>query len=174
MKTTYSLALRVVVCLSAWVTLPLSAEEGDPPGRVARLSYLTGHVSLQPSGEDQWTEASTNYVVTTGDRLFTDKGGRAELEAGPFVMHMSQATDLTIVNLDDRMLQLSLTQGSIRVTVFDLPAENSVEIDTPNGTLTSLRPGWYRVDSDPDKGSTRVSVNSGRLQVNGCRFSKTG
>ena len=50
--------------------------EGDPPGRVARLSYLTGHVSLQPSGEDQWTEASTNYVVTTGDRLFADPGGR--------------------------------------------------------------------------------------------------
>ncbi len=92
-----------------------------------------------------------NSVVTTGDRLYTDQGSRAELEVGPFAIHMSQATDLSIVNLDGRILQFGLTQGSIRVTVFDLPPQNSVEIDTQNGSLTVLGPGWYRVDSDPNK-----------------------
>ena len=174
MKTVNLFALKIAVCLSPWLAgAPLFAEEGDPPGRVARLSYLNGHVSLQPSGEDQWTDASTNYVVTTGDRLYTDQGSRAELEIGPFTMHMQQTTDLTIVNLNDRILQVGLTQGSIRLTVFDLPPENSVEIDTPNGALTVLRPGWYRVDSDPNTGSTLVSVNSGSLQVNGEGVSQT-
>src|ERR1700731_3917417 len=78
---------------------------GDPPGRAARLSYASGTVSLQPAGETQWFPASTNYVVTTGDRLYTDQGSRAELEVGPFVVRMSQTTDLTITNLDDRVMQ---------------------------------------------------------------------
>ncbi len=30
---------------------------GDPPGRVARLGYVSGNVSFQPSGEDQWSQA---------------------------------------------------------------------------------------------------------------------
>jgi len=128
---------------------------------------------LQPSGETQWTRASTNYVVTTGDRLYTDKDSRAELEVGHFAVRMSQTTDLTIANLDDRILQLSLGQGSIRVTVFDLPPENSVEIDTGNGTLTVLRAGFYRVDVNPDTESTLVSVNSGTLQVSGGGVSQT-
>ncbi len=174
MKTVNLFALKIAVCLSPWLAgAPLFAEEGDPPGRVARLSYLNGQVSLQPSGEDQWTDASTNHVVTTGDRLYTDQGSRAELEIGPFALHMQQTTDLTIVNLNDRILQVGLTQGSIRLTVFDLPPENSVEIDTPNGALTVLRPGWYRVDSDPNTSSTLVSVNSGSLQVNGEGVSQT-
>jgi hypothetical protein len=174
MKTVNLFALKIAVCLSPWLAgVPLFAEEGDPPGRVARLSYLNGHVSLQPSGEDQWTDASTNHVVTTGDRLYTDQGSRAELEIGPFALHMQQTTDLTIVNLNDRILQVGLTQGSIRLTVFDLPPENSVEIDTPNGALTVLRAGWYRVNSDPNTSSMLVSVNSGSLQVNGEGVSQT-
>ena len=120
MKTVNLFTLKIAVCLSPWLAAaPLFAEEGDPPGRVARLSYLNGHVSLQPSGEDQWTDASTNYVVTTGDRVYTDQGSRAELEVGP-------------------------CHG------LRFAAPNSVEFDTPNGSLT-VGPGWYRVDSDPNK-----------------------
>lgn len=168
------LSHRIVLCLFAWL-LPavLFGDTGDPPGRVARLSYLHGAVSLQPSGENQWSEASTNYVVTTGDRLYTDVDSRAELEVGPFAVRMSQTTDLTIVNLNDQVMQLGLNQGSIRVTVFTLPPNNSVEIDAPNGTLNVLQPGFYRVDTDPNTGSTLVSVNSGSVQVSSGGVSQT-
>src|SRR5208283_229504 len=58
------------------LALPLRAQEsGDPPGRVARLSYMEGSVSFEPSGESNWSQASLNYPLTTGDRLWTDKGG---------------------------------------------------------------------------------------------------
>jgi len=158
--------LVFLVCLlSCFAGASLRADEGDPPGRVARVSYLNGSVSLQPSGENDWSQATLNYTVTTGDRLYTDQGARAELEVGPFAVRMSEATDLTLANLNDQMMQLGLGQGSIRVTVYDLPGGNSVEIATPNGALTITQPGSYRVDNDAN--GTLVSVNQGSLQISG-------
>jgi len=159
--------LVVVFLLSGLLAKPTFADQGDPPARVARLSIVQGSVSLQPSGESQWSQASVNYTVTTGDHLYTDQDARAELEAGPYAVRLSQATDLTLANLNDQLMQLGLGQGSIRVTVFELPENNSVEIDTPNGALTLLRAGSYRVDTDPDGGSTLVRVNSGSLEITG-------
>ncbi len=158
--------LVLLVCLlSCFAGASLWADEGDPPGRVARVSYLNGTVSLQPSGENDWSQATLNYTVTTGDRLYTDQGGRAELEVGPLAVRMSEATDLTLANLNDQMMQLGLGQGSIRVTVYDLPGGDSVEIATPNGALTITQPGSYRVDNDAN--GTLVSVNQGSLQISG-------
>jgi hypothetical protein len=170
MKTTTLrkvLSLIGVFVLSGLLANPIFGDQGDPPARVARLSFVRGNVSLQLSGESQWGQASANYTVTTGDRLYTDQGARAELEVGPYAVRLSQTTDLTLANLNDRLMQLGLGQGSIRVTVFELPEDNSVEIDTPNGALTLLRAGSYRVDADPNGGSTLVSVNSGSLEITG-------
>jgi hypothetical protein len=93
---------------------------------------------LQPSGENQWREPPLNYTITTGDRLYTDQSSRAELEVGPFAVRMSETTDLTIANLNDQLMQLGLAQGTIRVSVYQLPSGNMLEIDTPNGALTVL------------------------------------
>src|SRR5690348_8654852 len=53
---------------------------GDPPDRVARLSYLEGDVGLLPSGAQDWGDAGINRPLTTGDRLSSNSGARAELE----------------------------------------------------------------------------------------------
>jgi uncharacterized protein DUF6600 len=155
------------VFLLAWlVVTPLFADQGDPPARAGRLSVLEGNVSFQPSGEDQWSQATLNYTVTTGDRLYTDQGSRAEIEIGPFAVRMSEGTDLTFANLNDQVMQLGIGQGTIRVGVYELPRGNTFEIDTPNGALTALGPGSYRVDVDPNSG-TLASVNEGGLQITG-------
>jgi Family of unknown function (DUF6600) len=150
-------------CLSA-ISVP--AQEGNPPGTAARLSFEQGNVSLQPNGATDWSQATLNYTLTTGDRLYTDQGGRAELEVGPYSVRMADSTDLTLANLDDQTMQLGIGQGSVQVTVYELPSGDSVEIDTPNGALTALGPGSYRVDVDPNNG-TRVIANSGSLQLSG-------
>ena len=41
----------------------------DPPGRVARLSYLEGRVSLAADGTAEWVDAVLNRPLTSGDRL---------------------------------------------------------------------------------------------------------
>ena len=36
------------------------ADEGDPPSRVARISYTDGPVSFQPGGQGDWGTAQRN------------------------------------------------------------------------------------------------------------------
>jgi len=150
----------------------LAADADDPPGRVARLSLVEGKVSFQPSGENDWSEATLNRPVSTGDRLYTDQGARAELEVGPFAVRLSESTDVTLANLNDQLMQLGVGQGTLRVTIYEMPENNSVEIDTPNGALLLQAPGSYRVDTAPDGNSTQVTVNAGALHVSAGELSQ--
>ncbi|HXN50893.1 MAG TPA: DUF6600 domain-containing protein [Candidatus Acidoferrum sp.] len=156
----------------SWPT-PSLAQEENPPARAARISYLKGKVSFQPAGQDVWSQAALNFTVTTGDRIYADKGARAELEVGPYTVRVSEHTDLIVTNLNDQIMQLGLEQGILRVSVYELPSGDTVELDTPNAALTVLEPGTYRVDVDPDGNRTTVSVNSGSLQITAEDVSQT-
>ena len=60
--------------------LALADDNDDPPSVVARLAYAQGSVSFQPGGTDDWVAATINRPVTTGDKLWSDSDGRAELQ----------------------------------------------------------------------------------------------
>ncbi|MGA9565453.1 MAG: DUF6600 domain-containing protein [Candidatus Korobacteraceae bacterium] len=163
--------------LCSLLSLPLLAQtetqSGDPPDRTARLSYTEGAVSFEPAGEDNWSQASLNYPLTSGDRLWTDQDARAELETGNVAIRMSAETDLTTTSLADQLIQLGLAQGTLRVRSFDMQAGHEIEIDTPNAALTIVRPGDYRIDTFPDQNVTVVTVNQGELQITGNGLNQT-
>ena len=54
----------------------------DPPARIGRLNWLSGDVSFQPAGLEDWGTATLNYPLTTSDHLFTGKDSRAEIHVG--------------------------------------------------------------------------------------------
>jgi hypothetical protein len=168
-----ALFLVLSFLLAGLLAITASGDEGDPPARVARLSLAQGKVTFQPSGETDWSEASVNRPVTTGDRIFADQGARAELEVGPFVVRLSEATDVTMANLSDQMMQLGVGQGTVRVTILEMPENNSVEIDTPNGAVLLQSVGSYRVDTAADGNSTQVTANAGTLQISAGDLSQT-
>lgn len=175
MKSAHIRKLYLPVILVFCMTLasPLFGEEGDPPGRVARLSFISGNVSLQLSGEDQWNQASPNYPLTTGDRIYTDQDGRAELETGNIAVRVSANTDLATTNLNDQLVQLGLAQGTLRVRAYDVREGNSIEIDTPSAALTLFRAGSYRVETYPDSSTTLITVYSGELEISGPGFTES-
>ena len=70
-------------------------------------------------------------------------------------------------------MQLGVGQGTLRVTVYEMPQDNSVEVDTPNGALLLQSPGSYRVDTAADGNSTQVTVNAGSLQITAGDLSKS-
>lgn len=94
---------------------PALADAGDPPSRVARLNYESGSVSFRPGSVDDWTAATLNYPLTTGDHLWADQGARAEMHMGSTAIRMDSQTALSFLNLDDRTVQLSQTAGVIQI-----------------------------------------------------------
>src|SRR5450830_249418 len=143
------------------------AASADPPSRVARLGYTAGAVSLSPAGEADWVQATVNRPLTNGDRLWTDAGARAEIQAGGAVIRMNANASVSVLNLDDRITQLQLTQGTLNVRVSRLAPNQVFEVDTPNLAFTLRQPGEYRIAVDPDGNATDIIVRKGQGEVLG-------
>jgi hypothetical protein len=145
----------------------LLAAQDDPPGRIARLSYTYGSVSFQPAGVDDWFQADFNRPLTTGDHVFVDPSGTAELQTGNSVLLLGGKTSVDILNLDDSNVQLRLSEGTLLVRVRSLGDQDSFEVDTPNLAFSLLRTGDYRISVNPDASSTFVTVKAGDGELNG-------
>ncbi len=157
--------MKVQNKLAAFLIVATVALAQDPPSRVARLSLLEGPVSFQPESVNEWTGATLNYPLTTGDHLYSDLGARAELYVGPNAIRLAQQTSFGFLNLDDQTVQIRLTEGSIIVRVRSLGDQDVWEVDTPNGAVSLLRTGEYRIDTDPNRNATMVTVRAGEAEV---------
>ncbi len=158
-------ALLVASHISAQSTTDATSQPGDPPTRVARLNFLDGEVSFQPAGLEDWTAATINYPLTTGDHLVTLKEARAELHIGQNAIRLDANSNFSFLNLDDSIVQVSLTEGSMEIHLRQLDDSDSFEIATPNGAITLLRTGDYRIDTDPDRDATMLTVRGGQAEL---------
>jgi hypothetical protein len=141
--------------------------QDDPPGRVARISFMSGSVSYQISGDQDWVQADPNHPLTTGDNLWADKDSRAEVHVGATAIRLSNETGISLLNLDDRTVQVQLAQGTIEVHLRHLSPGDAYEIDTPNLAFSLQQPGEYRIQTDPDGNSTIIVVREGQGLVTG-------
>jgi hypothetical protein len=142
-----------------------AADDDDPPTRVARLSYTHGAVSFQPGGTDDWVSAVVNRPLTTGDKLWSDNGARAELHIGSASIRLASNTGLSFLSLNDDVSQIRLTAGTLRVRVKRLGENETFEVDTPNLAFSSLRPGIYRINVSDNADVTVIRVRGGEGEV---------
>jgi hypothetical protein len=73
-----AVAAAVLYGTLAYAQAPEAAPD-DPPLRVGRMSYLSGEVSFSPAGNQEWVQARINRPIVTGDQLWADNNGRAEV-----------------------------------------------------------------------------------------------
>jgi hypothetical protein len=163
--TWWQFSLMTIAAASAHFVLAPARLLADPPGRVARLSYLRGAVSLRPAGSDEWAAAGPNRPLTMGDRVWTDTSSRAELHVGSTAIRINSQTELDFTALDDNTLQARLAQGSVTIRVRHLDNGQVYEIDTPNGAISIGRAGEYRIDVSPDGMTSVVDVWTGSSEV---------
>ena len=158
--------LFTLVCVSLAMLGVALADEPDPPGRVARVSYLQGSVSLQPAGVQDWVGAEINRPLTTDDKVWSDApGSRAELDLGGAVVRLGSGTGFSFLNLNDNVAQLQLTTGTVVVHVRELLENQTYEIDTPNLAVLLDEPGQYRVDVNEPGDTTVVRVSDGHAEA---------
>lgn len=167
-STSFFLILSTLLASSAWAQAQgEGAEAGDPPGRVARVDYMTGQVSVQPHGTDDWVQAETNRPLTIADNIWADKDSRAELDLGTGFMRINSESSLTLTNVNNDVIQVSLHQGMLNVHVHQLYKGETWEVDTPNMAFTLTKAGEYRFDVDPNSDTSRVVVWKGEGEATG-------
>lgn len=158
----FAVLLAGVTLAFSALAQPASDNQGaDPPTRVARLAFIRGDVSFVPAGENDWVQAQLNRPLISGDKLWTDRNSRTELEIGSSTIRMDQNTSFDFLNLDDKTAQVELTQGTLNLRVRRLYDNQSYEIDTPTLAFVVSRVGEYRVTVEPDGQATTVSVIHG-------------
>ncbi len=164
--------MRIARCLTPALVLALlpavrlaDPPDADPPSRVGRLSFLAGSVSFRPASVDDWAEATLNYPLTTGDHLWTDADARAEITVGSTAIRLAPQSAFGFLALDDRATQVRLSEGLLNVRLRNLGEDESFEIDTPNGAVSLLRPGTYRIGVDSTGDTTTVTVRHGEAEV---------
>lgn len=139
----------------------------DPPGRVARLSLIEGEVSIAPTDSEEWAQAVLNRPLTSGDRLAVDGDGRAELQVGSASIHLDRDTSFGFIELDDDVMQMSLTEGAATIRVRRLAERETVQVETPNATVFLRHTGEYHLEIDSAADRTIVKARSGEAEVVG-------
>lgn len=162
-----TLSLTLALAHSGRAHAADAPDEVDPPDRAARLSFIQGEVSLQPAGEEEWASAIVNRPLTTGDKLWTDEGARAEIYVGQAAVRLGSDTGFSFLNVDDDTIQMRMTAGVMNVRVRALDENDQIEIDTPNLALSLLRPGNYRVEVNDEGDTTVVKVIEGEAEASG-------
>ncbi|WP_299760522.1 FecR domain-containing protein, partial [Ramlibacter sp.] len=148
----------------AWSAAALAQVVAVPD---AHLHHAEGSVAHAPRDDQEWHDVQPRRVLKRGDRLWTDRGSRAELQAGGHALRVDSQTQVTLENASPTSTQLSLTQGSLLATVTRANPGDSFEIGTPNLAFRARQPGDYRIDVDASQGTTRVVVLAGTAVVYG-------
>ena len=160
------LLLASAAALLALATLPAHAQP-DPPAQAGRLSYITGNVSFQPVGSDDFGQAFPNLPLGPGDRIVTDYDGQAEIQLGQTFVRIGPNTDVSLIDSTPNGLYFGIAQGSIHVNSHGLWDGQSVYVNTPSGSATLSTPGQFRVDVIPQDSAAVFSAFGVNLLITG-------
>ncbi len=144
----------------------MAQSAGDPPGRVGRLAQISGTVSFHTAQDNQWTAATLNYPITSGNSLWTEPRSHAAVDVGSSRLYLDGSTELDIGTLDDQHFIASLPQGAVYVRVY-ADAGGQYEIDTPRGQVQISQPGNYEIIAGDADHPTAVTVYQGLAEVAG-------
>lgn len=158
-----SLPYRFLFLLAA--TLLAGAAWADPPGRVGRIADVQGNVWFRDLEQGEWTQAMRNRPVTTGDRLSTDDGARAELQVGSTLLRLDGSTEVEMLQVDDARVRVQLHHGSAALRVRSPEVASEVEVVTEEGRFMPLGPGHFRLDRQGS--SSFAGAWSGEIRFEG-------
>ena len=161
------IAFSGLLMLSVCTASVASAAYSDPSGRVARLSHTQGEVSYSPAGEDEWLDVVRNRPLIRGDRLWADRGARAEFQVGSAAVRLGSNTGVEILHLNDRIAQIQMTQGTLNLSIRRMYPGQVFEIATPTLAFTINRAGRYRIDVDRRNAITTIVVWKGAGEAYG-------
>ncbi|MBI3471417.1 MAG: FecR domain-containing protein, partial [Candidatus Solibacter usitatus] len=157
--------LRFAALLALTLGPTLWADDPDNSGRgVARLSVLTGDVSVRRGDSGDWVAAALNAPLVVGDRVLTGPNSRAELQLDwANIVRIANDSEVRLSELENRRYQVQVAKGLVTYRVLR-DSEADAEISTPGVSVHPLKRGSYRILVRED-GQTEVTVRSGEVDV---------
>jgi hypothetical protein len=156
-------ALRVMVAVGALATLAWAEEEG--PGRgVARISVISGDVSVRRGDAGEWIAAAINAPLVVQDRLVCGPQSRAELQFDyANMIRLDENSEVRLSELEYQRYQLQIARGTATFRVLR-DSRSDVEISTPSVSIRPMQRGSYRVTVRED-GTSEITVRSGEAEI---------
>lgn len=152
---------------------PTEAQPGGPSGEapaqtdqgVGRISLIHGNVSTQRGDSGDWSAATLNQPLMTGDKVSTADDARTEIQLDfANTLRLSRNTKANVANLTHKNIQIQIGEGIADYSVSK-DSEAEPEIDTPNVSVhPSHHDGVFRIEVHPD-GDTLVIVRQGEAQI---------
>jgi hypothetical protein len=141
--------------------------QGDPPARVGRVAVITGAVSFHNQGDTQWSPASVNYPVSSGNAFWTEPSAEAQLEVGDSRIALAGSSEFDVYALDAAGLQGVAMQGESYLHLRDLAPNEAWSVQTPRGLVRLGGEGRYGVVVGTTDQPTVVTVIDGSAQIEG-------
>ncbi len=159
--------MRYIALLLLWLAASFNhiAQAQEPPGRVGRLAYTQGAVSVYQDPELGWDKAYVNTPITSENSIWTDRGSRAELRAGATAIRLDATTQLDVSRLDDDEIDASIDRGAANIRVRYKQAYERITLSTPQARFTIQSDGRYRVDVDIQRDESRLTVFAGDARM---------
>jgi len=171
MKLTVLAVVLGAAMLPSWAQDP---NAGDAPDHgVARLSFITGNVSIRHGDMGELAPAAVNAPLVTTDRVVTGDQGAAEVQFDfTNMIRLGNSSEVRLSQLDFKHYQVQIAQGTTTFRVLREPdAQTQVEISTPTVSVHPVRAGTYRISVRPD-GITEITVRGGQAEIWGPRGSE--
>ncbi len=145
-------------------TAHAQAEQTQTQPGVARVSLISGNVSMQRGDSGEWVAVTVNTPLLTGDTISTGPNSRAAVQLDyANVLRLDSNSTAKIANLDRKTIQVQVAQGLVSYDVL-FQDEAQAEIDTPNVAVHPTGNGQYRIEVDPNN-QTLVTVLNGEADV---------
>ncbi len=131
---------------------------------VARISVLSGEVSVRRGDSGDVTAAAVNGPLMAGDTLLTSSSSRAEvqLDYGK-VLRVGPNSEVRFSGMDIKSFQVQIATGTVTFRLLRA-SESQAELDTPSISVHPVKLGVYRVSVRED-GTSEVTVRLGEAEI---------
>ena len=157
--------ILATVFLGLATALASLAQAQDFPTRVGRIAHIEGRASLYQDPEAGWELAYVNSPITSENSVWTDEGSRAEVRVSGMAIRLDRLTQLDVARLDEDELDAFVARGTVAVRVRHYENNERLVFNTPNTRVRLRANGRYRIDVDPERLETRITVFAGEARV---------
>ncbi len=160
--------MKTALALAAMLAVPVWAQnydEGDDPDHgVARISLLSGDVTVQRGDSGEVVAAELNAPLVALDHVLTGPNSRTEVQFDySNMIRLGPVSEVRIAELRDNDYFIQVAEGTVTFRVLrDTRAQ--VEISTPTVSIRPTERGIYRITVRPD-GATEITVRNGQAEI---------